>query len=107
MKRGFFFFLRVAVVYIPFDFQKDFPEEYLKHIRFYCLVMSENYIRNHFADIKAYANAVEHRLDDGSCTIESLLEDNAYFLDCARKHHVHPILIEDEYDIQLNLQSEN
>lgn len=92
--------------YIPFDFQKDFPEDYLKHIRFYCLVMSENYIRNHFADIKAYANTVENRLDDGACTIESLLEENAYFGECAQKHHVTPILIEDGYDIKLDLPSE-
>ena len=34
--------------YIPFDWAKYFEKEYLDNIRYYCLVMSENYIRNHF-----------------------------------------------------------
>ena len=33
----------------------NFEQEYLKNIKYYCLVMSEKYIRNHFADIKKYA----------------------------------------------------
>ena len=28
--------------YIPFDWQKDFDYEYLKHISYCCLIMSEN-----------------------------------------------------------------
>ena len=51
--------------YIPFGWQKDFTEEYLKEIRYYCLVLSESYIRKHFDDIKNYANVDEKRLDDG------------------------------------------
>lgn len=38
--------------------------ECLEGIKYYCLVMSEEYIGNHFADIKKYANAIENRLDD-------------------------------------------
>lgn len=34
--------------YIPFDWKKDFTDEYRKDIRGYCLAMSENYIRMHF-----------------------------------------------------------
>lgn len=30
--------------YIPFDWSRDFEKEYLDNIRYYCLVMSENYI---------------------------------------------------------------
>ena len=45
--------------YIPFDWQKDFNSEYLENIKYFCLVMSEKYIRNHFADIKKYANAID------------------------------------------------
>lgn len=37
--------------YIPFDWKKDFSVDYLENIRFFCLVMSENYIRTHFNDI--------------------------------------------------------
>ena len=59
--------------YIPFDWAKDFGAEELTHIRAYVLVMSENYIRNHFSDIKKYANMIESRLDDDGCTLESVL----------------------------------
>ena len=31
--------------YIPFDWKKDFSVDHLENIRFFCLVMSENYIR--------------------------------------------------------------
>ena len=37
--------------YIPFDWQKDFEEKYLREIKFYCLVMSAEYIENNFSDI--------------------------------------------------------
>lgn len=48
--------------------------------------MSENYIRNHFTDIKRYANIIKNRLDDAWCTLESVLEDNAHILELAQKH---------------------
>jgi hypothetical protein len=63
------------------------------------LVLSENYIRNHFADIKKYANVIENRLDDEWCTMESVLADNAEMLNLAKKHHVNYILMEDQYEI--------
>lgn len=95
--------LIVEGCYIPFDWQKDFDPEYLENIKYYCLVMSEKYIRNHFADIKKYANVIENRLDDVWCTMESVLADNAQVLSLAQKHHVNYILIEDKYEITTNL----
>lgn len=89
--------LIVEGCYIPFDWAKDFVPEYREHIRYYCLVMSEHYIRNHFADIKGYANVIENRLDDSSCTLESVLADNAEMLFLAQKHQVNYILIEEQY----------
>ena len=89
--------------YIPFDWQKDFDAEYLEYIRYYCLVMSEEYIKNHFADIKAYANVIDARIDD-DCTIESVLADNAQILTLAQKHNANYILIEDKYEIDIDLQ---
>jgi 2-phosphoglycerate kinase len=86
--------------YIPFDWQKDFDAEYLEYIRYYCLVMSEEYIKNHFADIKTYAKVIEARIDD-DCTIESVLADNAQILALAQKHNVNYILIEDKYEIDI------
>lgn len=47
--------------YIPFDWQKDFSDEYLQEIRYACLIMTENYIENHFFDILRFGNALEHR----------------------------------------------
>ena len=89
--------------YIPFDWEKDFDPKYLENIRYYCLVMSEEYIRNHFADIKEYANVIENRLDDEWCTIDSVLTDNAEALALAQKHNVNFILIDDQYEINIDL----
>ena len=89
--------------YIPFDWQKDFEQEYLEHIKYYCLVMSENYIRNHFADIKKYASVIENRGDDTDCTLESVLADNLEVLVLAREYNVNYILIDDNYEINIDL----
>ena len=94
--------LIVEGCYIPFDWEKDFKQEYLNHIRYYCLVMSERYIRNHFNDIKIYANVIENRLDDSWCTMESVLEDNREVLELAQKHDVSYILIDDQYEINID-----
>ena len=91
--------------YIPFDWTADFEQEYLENIKYYCLVMSEKYIKNHFADIKKYANVIENRLDDECCTMESVLEDNAKVLSLAKTHHVNYILIEDDYEISIALNA--
>jgi len=95
--------LIVEGCYIPFDWQKDFEREYLEEIKYYCLVMSEGYIRRHFADIKKYANTIENRLDDEDCTMESVLADNAGVLLLAQKHNVNYILIEDRYEVDIDL----
>ena len=95
--------LIVEGCYIPFDWQKDFDAKYLESIKYYCLIMSEEYIRNHFADIKKYANVIENRLDDEWCTIESVLTDNAEVLALAKKHNANFILIDDQYEINIEL----
>ena len=91
--------LIVEGCYIPFDWEKFFNKDYIDKIKFICLVMSENYIRTHFKDIKEYANVVENRLDDSYCTMESVLEDNANFLDKAKKFGMEYVLIDNEYDV--------
>ena len=95
--------LIVEGCYIPFDWSKDFEREYIDNIRYYCLVMSESYIRNHFADIKKYASIIENRGDDTDCTMDSVLEDNAQVLEFAKKHKVNYLLIEDKYEISIDL----
>ena len=71
--------LIVEGCYIPFDWKKEFEDDYLEHIQYYCLVMSEDYIKNHIEDIRDYANVVEKRLED-DCTVDSLLADNKQML---------------------------
>ena len=96
--------LIVEGCYIPFDWQKDFETEYLENIKYVCLVMSEDYIRSHFSDIKEYANIIENRLDDEWCTMESVLKDNANILALAQKHKVDYVLIDDKYEIDIDLE---
>ena len=95
--------LIVEGCYIPFDWTKDFSKEYLDNIRYYCLVMSENYISNHFADIRKYASIIENRLNDEWCTLESVRKDNAQVLELAQKHNVNYILIDDKYQVDIDL----
>ena len=92
--------------YIPFEWSKDFEKEYLDNIRYYCLVMSEKYIRNHFTEIKQYASVIENRIDDEGCTVESVIGDNSKVLNLALKHKVNYILIDDEYKINIDLAKE-
>ena len=86
--------------YIPFDYENDFSKEYLDNIKYYCIVMSENYIKNHFDDIKKYENVIENRLCD-DCTIENVLSDNKNILELAKKYNVNYVLIDDKYEIDI------
>lgn len=89
--------------YIPFDWQKDFDKEYLAHIRYVCLILSENYIRKHFEDIKAFADVIERRLDDSDYTIEEAVEDNALALRMCREYNLSYILVEDKYAFDVEI----
>ena len=86
--------------YAAFDWKKDFEADYLEQIQYYCLVMSEEYIRTHFADIQEYANVIEKRLAD-DCTLERILADNKLMLELAKQYGVNYILIDDKYEITL------
>lgn len=96
--------LIVEGCYIPFDWSKDFDKKDLEYIKYYCLVMSEDYIKNHFSDIKRYASVIENRLDDEWCTLEQVLEDNARCLALAQLHGVNYILIDETYEINIDLR---
>lgn len=91
--------LIVEGCYIPFDWQKDFDGEYLQNIRYVCLIMSREYIENHFADIQAYASVVEHRLDDSELNRETLIEENRYNLEQCLARNLPYILIDGEYSL--------
>lgn len=89
--------------YIPFDWSKDFAAEYLTKIKFYCLVMSEKYINNHFHEIMKYADVIEKRIEDEGLTIVTVLRDNAEILELCRSHKLEYILIDNEYQVDLEL----
>lgn len=95
--------LIVEGCYIPFEWSKDFEPEYLENIKYYCLVMSEKYIKNHFDDIKKYASVVENRGEDEYCKIETILKDNAEILEQCGNYKINYILIDDEYQIDIEL----
>ena len=95
--------LIVEGCYIPFDWAKDFDKEYLDNIRFYCLVMSENYIREHFSDIIGYANVIENRIVD-DCTIEGMVEDNYKMLKLAKEYGVEYIFINEKYEVDVEIR---
>ena len=91
--------LIVEGCYIPFNWREDFSAEYLRYIRCVCLVMTENYIKNHFDDIKNFENIIESRLYD-DCAKENLIADNSFFM----KHFgADCIVIDDEYNIDFEL----
>ena len=95
--------LIVEGCYIPFDWEKDFETEYIENIKYYCLVMSQNYIKNHYNDIKKYASAIEKRLTDEDYSMEKAMMENGLILELAEKHNVNYILIDNEYNVDIDL----
>lgn len=94
--------LMIEGCYIPFDWDKDFEADYLKEIKYYCLVMTDNYIENHFDDIKKYEGVIESRISD-DLTKGELRRDNAYNLEMCRKFGCNYILIDDYYEVDIEL----
>lgn len=90
--------------YIPFGWEKEFDQKYLKEIQYHCLVMSKKYIENHFSDIKQHASVIERRIDDSWCTADSVINENAYYWDMCKKYNYNYILIDDCYHIDVDLQ---
>ena len=89
--------LIVEGCYIPFDWAEDFEKDYLDNIKFYCLVMSDQYIQNHFDNIKKYANVIENRKEDENCTLENALRDNRLVLEQCIRHGTEYLLIDEKY----------
>lgn len=89
--------------YIPFDWQKDFDKQYLTQIRFYCLVMTEHYIENHFDDIVKFENVVEKRISICDIDKDNLILDNRRNLQLCKKFDLPYILIDDVYEIEIVL----
>ena len=93
--------LIVEGCYIPFNWQKDFDKVYLEDIRYVCLVMSKQYIENHFEDILGRASIIEQRLDDSGLNKEALIAENEYNLSQCVAHNCSYILIDRIYEVEL------
>ena len=92
--------LIVEGCYIPFDWQKDFEKEYLENIRYVCLVMSRQYIEDHFEDIVEKASIIEQRIDDSDLDKEELIVENEYNLAQCVSYNLPYILIDKEYEVE-------
>lgn len=90
--------LIVEGCYIPFDWKNDFSEEYLKEIRYLCLVMSTDYIEKHFENIVDNANAIEHRIED-DYSREKAIKDNTHCLQKCKQYECRYFVIDEKYDI--------
>ena len=97
--------LIVEGCYIPFDWKKDFTDDYLAYIRSLCLIFSRDYIEKNFSDIQKHGYVIEKRLDDSGLTKEDLIRDNEENLAQCKKYDCSYVLIDGNYD--LNIISEN
>ena len=95
--------LIVEGCYIPFDWAKDFSKDYLLHIKYYCLIMSKNYIQEHFSDILANESIVEQRLTSGDLVQENLIKENESNVQMCKKYGLNCILIDTEYKVDIEL----
>ena len=91
--------LIVEGCYIPFDWEKEFEEDYRKEIRYVCLIMSRRYIDTHYADIKNHANAIENRLDDSGLNAQELIQENERNLALCKEFGCEYVLIDDNYQV--------
>lgn len=88
--------------YIPFDWQKDFDESYLHEIRFYCLIMTAEYIENNFSEILKFENVIEKRIATDVNKADLIADNNQNLLQC-KKHGLKYILIDKTYKTDIEL----
>lgn len=95
--------LIVEGCYIPFDWEKDFSKECLLQIKYYCLIMSKDYIKKCFSDILANESIVEQRLISGDLAQENLIKENESNLQACKKYGLNYIFIDKEYKVDIEL----
>lgn len=90
--------LIVEGCYVPFAWRKDFTEDYLAHIRFICLAMTDGYIDDNFDEILAHGSDIESRLDDSYCTADHLKAENRRYAEGFQAAGEKVTWIEEEYN---------
>lgn len=93
--------LIVEGCYIPLDWRSDFDARYLTSIRFICLAMTDEYIDAHFDEIMGHASDIESRLDDTSCTIQSLKADNQAYIHGCQDNGEKIALIDPDFELTM------
>lgn len=88
--------------YIPFDWQKDFDGSYLREIKFYCLIMTEEYIVNNFSDILKYGSVIEKRIT-ADINKDGLIAENKQNLKLCKQYGLKYILINKAYRVNIEL----
>ena len=97
--------LIVEGCYIPEGWEEDFAEDYLREIRYVCLVMTRRYIETHFAEICAYGSAIEARLCDDLSMEEAIADNARYEAMCAARGY-RCVRIDTEYSVDTALFEE-
>ena len=96
--------LVVEGCYIPFNWKDDFCPVYLQQIKYYCLVMTESYIKKNFDKICEYRNVIENRIEDSWLSEERLIEENNYNFHMCQKFNCDFILIDEIYQVDITLE---
>ena len=91
--------LIVEGCYVPDDWRSSFYEEYLSEIRLICLVMTDEYIDEHFSDILKHGSDIESRGDDSYCSAAWIKEANHEFINSFKQDQ---IIIDKDYESTIN-----
>ena len=87
--------------YIPFGWDKDFALDYLKQIRYVCLIFSRKYIENNISDIMNFENVIEKRLP-ADLNIDELKNVNERNLNLCKLNNYNYVLIDEKYQINVD-----
>ena len=95
--------LIVEGCYVPYDWRKNFDDDYLSEIQFVCLAMTDAYIDSHFDDIKNHGSDIEKRLDDSDCTAELMKAENRKTIEGFVRAGEQVFLIDRDYEKTISL----
>ncbi len=87
--------------YIPFDWKKNFSDDYLPYIDYVCLILSEKYIRRNFENIVRHENIIEKR-QSTDVTIDNMIRINNYNLGQCISRKYKYVLIDEYYRIDID-----
>lgn len=90
--------LIVEGIYIPWDWKESFEKSYLEHIKYLCVIFSEDYILNNKQLILEYSKVIEHRLTN-DFDLEKCINDHKKNLEFCLDYGLNYVLVEEKYEI--------